>query len=137
MAKELTTWIIEGASSDAPFLCVEIADSFLSRFLGLMGRRPLPDGQALFLSPCSSVHMCFMRFSIDVVYVRHEARDEGESGQGAHYRVVKVVPNLWPWLGVSACLSADAVLELRAGEAARLGLAPGVVLFGDKQWRER
>ena len=131
MAKELTTWKIEGASSDAPFLCVEIADSFLSRFFGLMGRRPLPDGCALFLSPCSSVHMCFMRFSIDVVYVRREACGEGESEQCVRYRVVKVVPKLWPWLGVSACLSADAVLEFRAGEAARLGLAPGVILTGE------
>lgn len=128
MAKRFETWRVEEASSDASFLRVEIADSFLSRFCGLMGRQSLPNGNALFLSPCSSVHMCFMRFSIDVVYVKRETCDEDESEQGACYRVVKVVSALLPWLGLSVCLSADAVLELREGEAARLGLAPGVVL---------
>ncbi|MBR3458884.1 MAG: DUF192 domain-containing protein, partial [Selenomonadaceae bacterium] len=37
-------------------LQVELADSFLSRFLGLMGRSALPAGQGLLLVPCSSVH---------------------------------------------------------------------------------
>ncbi len=128
MAKELTTWKIEGASSDAPFLRVEIAESFWSRFRGLMGRRPLPDGHALFLSPCASVHMCFMRFSIDVVYVKREPDGGGEHKRRARYRVLKAVSRLRPWIGLSACLGADAVLELRAGEAARLGLVPGVML---------
>ena len=75
--------------------------------------------------------MCFLRFSIDVVYLKHESNCETEGEQRPRYRIVKVVSNLWPWLGVSACLGTDAVLELRAGEAERLGLAPGIILCGE------
>ncbi|AEE90818.1 conserved protein of unknown function [Tepidanaerobacter acetatoxydans Re1] len=48
---------------------IEIADSFLRRFIGLMLRAELPSNQGLLLSPCSSIHTCFMRFPIDVVYL--------------------------------------------------------------------
>ena len=75
--------------------------------------------------------MCFMRFSIDVVYVKPETEEEATRKRVARYRVVKVVSDLWPWLGLSACLSADAVLELRAGEAERIGLSPGIILCGE------
>ena len=106
---------IEGVS-DIPPLHVEEADTFLTRFLGLMGRGRLPQGQGLLLSPCSSVHMCFMRFSIDVLYLD----DEG--------RILKIVPHLRPWIGLSLCPGARAALELAAGEAGRLGLREGMRL---------
>jgi len=48
---------------------LEIADTFLKRFLGLMGRKKIPAGQGLLILPCNSIHMMFMRFSIDAVYV--------------------------------------------------------------------
>ena len=38
---------------------VEIADSIIKRFLGLMGRRRLESGKGLFLTPCDGIHMCF------------------------------------------------------------------------------
>ena len=104
---------IEGALSGAPFFEVETADTFGRRFLGLMGRKRLPPGRGLLLSPCSSVHMCFMRFAIDVVYL---------DGEG---RVKKIVRRLPPWLGLSLCPGARAALEFAAGEADRLGLAVG------------
>ncbi len=91
----------------------EAADTFLSRFRGLMGRATLPPGRGLLLTPCNSVHMCFMRFAIDVIYL--DADD----------RVLKVVQNLWPWLGLSLCPGARAALEVTAGEAARLGIEKG------------
>ncbi|MBZ0252169.1 MAG: DUF192 domain-containing protein, partial [Candidatus Methylomirabilis sp.] len=37
------------------------AATFLSRFLGLMGRAGLPEGEALVIAPCNSIHMFFMR----------------------------------------------------------------------------
>ena len=106
---------IEGAL-DSPLLSVEEADTFLKRFLGLMGRGKLPQGQGLLLSPCSSVHMCFMRFSIDVLYL---------DGEG---RILKIVSHLRPWIGLSLCPGARAALELAAGEAGRLGLREGMRL---------
>ena len=104
---------IKGAPAGAPFLNVLRADSFFTRFAGLMFRKKLPAATGLFLAPCNSVHMCFMRFAIDVVYLDKE------------YNIVKVVKNLSPWLGLSMCPKAWAVLEMTAGEAERCGLEVG------------
>lgn len=95
-----------------PALRVLHADSFRARLLGLLALPRLQPGEVLVLKPCASVHTCFMRYAIDVVYVD---RDD---------RVIKVVPALAPWR-VSACPGARATLELAAGEAQRLALRPG------------
>ena len=97
-------------------LLVEIADNFLRRLCGLMMHNPLPAGRALLIEPCNSIHMCFMRFAIDAVYIDRE------------YRILKVTRNLQPWLGLSFCRGAWGVLELTAGEAARYGVVPGMQL---------
>ena len=99
-------------------LQVKIADTFLTRLCGLMLQRPLPPATALLIAPCNSIHMCFMRFAIDAVYF---------DGEG---RVVKIVPHLAPWLGLSACLRAKGCLEMKAGEANRLGIQVGMVRAG-------
>ena len=107
---------IKGASDDAPFLKVIeliIADSFLTRFAGLMFRQKLPVATGLLLAPCNSVHMCFMRFSIDVVYLDKD------------YKIIKVVKHLRPWIGISMCSKAWAALEMAAGEAERCGCEEG------------
>lgn len=90
---------------------VEIADCFIKRFLGLMGRARLDGG--LFLAPCNSIHMCFMRFAIDAVYVDKD------------YRIKKIVRGLRPWIGLSMCLGAFGVLELPAGDADKFHLNVG------------
>ena len=108
---------IKGAPAGAPFLDVLLADSFFNRFAGLMFRKKLPAATGLFLAPCNSVHMCFMRFAIDVVYLDKE------------YNIVKVVKNLRPWLGLSMCPKAWAVFEMTAGEAERCGLEVGKTLI--------
>ena len=120
MTVRMTVLRMRGVPQGAPTFCVEVADSFLRRFLGLMGRKEIGPSRALLLSPCSSVHMCFMRFAIDVVYLKRE-RD------GGGWQTVKVARGLRPWIGFSACLKADAVLEMRSGEAERLGIQAGTV----------
>ena len=90
-----------------------VADNVWSRFWGLMGRRSLPEGEALLISPCSSVHTAFMRFSIDVVFL--DAAD----------RVVKVARELKPFRIAMGTKGAYRVLELLAGAAERAGLEPG------------
>jgi len=89
------------------------ADTFLGRFLGLMGKKALPPFHGLLLIPCSSVHMCFMRFPIDVVYL------------AADGQVLKVRPRLQPWYGLSWCPGAWGVLELPAGGAEQAGIQKG------------
>ena len=104
---------ISGAPPSAPFLEVKMADSFFTRLAGLMLQKKLPQGTGLLLAPCNSVHMCFMRFAIDVIYIDKE------------YKILKVVKNLKPWVGLSMCNNAWATLEMAAGEAERCGLKVG------------
>src|ERR671936_1514545 len=85
--------------------CV-LADTALARMKGLLGRRELPDGEGILLRPASSIHMAFMRFPIDAVFL---ARD---------LTVLKVVRELAPWR-MAAKRRAHSVLELPAGTCER------------------
>jgi uncharacterized protein len=95
---------------------VEVADGILSRFLGLMFRAELPAGHGLALRPCNSVHMFFMRFPLDVVFV---------DGDG---RVVRILHSLRPWRATTLVRGAKAAIELPAGTARREGIVPNAVL---------
>jgi hypothetical protein len=95
-------------------LKISHARSFLARLGGLLSRAPLLDDEALYLAPCASIHTLFMRYAIDVAFV---ARDG---------RVLKLV-TVAPWRA-AACLGAHGVLEMRAGQAGRLGVVVGEVV---------
>lgn len=45
------------------------AASFFKRLCGLLGKKRILPGEALVLTPCSSVHCIGMRFVIDVVFL--------------------------------------------------------------------
>ncbi|MGI6308993.1 MAG: DUF192 domain-containing protein [Dethiobacteria bacterium] len=51
-----------------------VANTFLQRFKGLLGRKCLPPGQGLIIEPCQAVHTCGMAFSLDVAFVDRENR---------------------------------------------------------------
>ena len=82
---------------------------------GLLGRKELPSGEGILLKPSGSVHTFFMRFPIDVVFLDRELR------------VVAIAPDVPPWR-MRGARGAKAVVELRAGEASRRGLAEGQTL---------
>ncbi len=93
---------------------LEVASGFLARGLGLMFRRGLPAGGGLLIHGCNGIHMMFMRFPIDAVFL-----DKSN-------RVVKVYYALRPWIGlVPLVWKADRVAELPAGTAKRLHLQLG------------
>lgn len=46
---------------------VKVADTSLTRFIGLLGRRALPSGEGLLIRPSNGVHTVGMQFSIDVL----------------------------------------------------------------------
>ena len=94
-------------------LKIKIADNFFSRLRGLIGKNFLPQGEGLLIAPCQSIHMCFMKFPIDAIYI------------DKNFVVKKIVPNLKIWTGFSICLSAWGVVEVAAGEAERLNLKVG------------
>ena len=93
---------------------LRVARSMGTRMKGLLGRRSLDEGEGLAFRE-KSIHMLFMRMPIDAVFC------DGE------LRVVKVVANLRPWR-FAASRSARFVLEIAAGDAGRLGIAPGLQL---------
>jgi uncharacterized membrane protein (UPF0127 family) len=95
---------------------VAVADNPWRRFMGLMGRRELPDGSGLYLRPCSSIHMFFMRFPIDVAFVDNDGR------------VVRLYHGLRPWRMSRVVRRAKAAIELPSGVLARAGVDVGDVL---------
>src|SRR3954447_25632683 len=48
------------------------ATNFLTRGRGLMMAPPLPEGGGLVLDPCGSIHMFFMRYALDVLFLDKE-----------------------------------------------------------------
>ena len=95
---------------------LETAFDSASRRHGLLGRDGLPPGSALIIAPSNAVHTFFMRFSIDVLFVRRDGR------------VIKVRPRLHPWR-VAASLRAFAVIELPAGSLLQSNTAAGDTLI--------
>lgn len=91
---------------------VKMAESFMPRLLGLMGRSGLEEGTGMYFPRCSSIHMLFMRFAIDAVYFDSDKE------------VVKIVSNLKPWR-FSWCPGASSVLEAPAGWADQVRLTRG------------
>ena len=90
-------------------LDVEVAASFLSRFSGLMGRSSLGPGSGMWITGTSSIHMFFMRFPIDAVFL-------GKAEPDGTRAVVAVRPGLRPWTGIVWwARGADVCLELAAG----------------------
>lgn len=100
-----------------------LATTFLQRAIGLLARRALPEGEALIIPRCQSVHTCFMRFSLDVLFVRSRAG----TGEGV---VVKCLERLKPFR-LGWALPADTVMELPAGTLTRTSTQPGQMLAWD------
>ena len=107
-------------AGDGRVICerMVLGQSFLERFRGLMGRAALDDGEGLYLAS-NSIHMFFMRFPIDALFVSAADAD----GQR---RVVGTRPDLPPWRGlVMPVRGAEGVVEMPAGTLARLGIGVG------------
>ena len=89
---------------------VRIARSFLSRGRGLMFASELSADSGLLIDPCSSIHMFFMRFAIDVLYVDRD------------HRIVRAQRGIKPWrMGPIHTRGAKYVIELPVGTIERSG----------------
>ena len=93
----------------------EVPRSSFARMRGLLGRDGLETGAGMLIDAAPSVHMFFMRFPIDVVFLDRDRR------------VVGVRHGLRPWR-VAGARRAVAALELPAGAAAAAGVETGDVL---------
>ena len=93
---------------------LEVPGTFLGRGLGLMFRSTLEPGRGMWLLPCNGIHMMFMNFAIDAVFL-----DTKE-------RVKKVYRKLPAWYGIVLLeWGAHSVLELPPGSTGDVDLQPG------------
>ena len=101
---------------------LELAGSVWSRFKGLMGRRALAPDSGIFLPGTNGIHMMFMRFPIDAVFVGRPSAD------GEH-PVLSVHRALRPWTGLVPLIrGAAGVLEVPAGAIDASATLPGDTL---------
>ena len=92
---------------------VEVADTAMSRMRGLLGRHSLADGEGLLITRCNSIHMFFMRFPIDGIFL-----DNADI-------VVGMVQKIPPFAVSPIFWKADKVLEVASGTIERTGTRLG------------
>jgi len=96
---------------------VTIATKFGARLLGLMGRSRLDPEEGLWLVPCNSVHMFFMRTRLDIAYLDRQLR------------VVRCDPEMREWkVKLLPVRHARSALELAPGTLQRHGISEGTQL---------
>jgi uncharacterized membrane protein (UPF0127 family) len=78
-----------------------------ARLVGLLGRSSLDPDEGMLFRPTGSIHMLFMRFSIDAVFCTRDLE------------VIDVVRGLRPWRAAGR-RGARVVIELAEGAAAEL-----------------
>jgi uncharacterized protein len=94
-------------------LRVERATRIWSRLRGLLGRDALPEGCALAIEPCTSIHTLFLRFAIDAAFLDRNGR------------VLRALSHLRPFRATRVYPLAAQVIELPAGTLARTGTREG------------
>ena len=95
---------------------VEVAETSLTRMVGLLGRRGLNAGEGLWIRPSSGVHTIGMRFAIDVI------------GLNKNREVIKLWRNLVPYRISSVSGRLRSVVELSAGRIAECKVELGDIL---------
>lgn len=81
---------------------VAVADSILSRLVGLLGRKSLKPDQGMWIVPANSIHTFGMVFSFDVVMIDKD------------FRVVSMKEMVKPFRIMLPKLRAESVIELPA-----------------------
>jgi len=92
---------------------IRVATSSVDRIVGLLRTSEVRPGEGLWIERSPSIHMFFMRYAIDAVFVTQAGL------------VAKVVPNLKPWRVVWWARGARDCIELRAGTLEETGTQPG------------
>ncbi len=92
---------------------ISVADTFLTRLVGLLGRKGLDADCGLLIQPSSGVHTFGMRFPIDIVALDRQLR------------VRAIWHGLRPWRTSDVSWKTHAVLELPAGHIQHNALEAG------------
>ncbi len=80
-----------------------IADNFLKRLIGLLDRNTLQEGEGLILKPSNSIHTCFMRFAIDVLFLDR------------NNQIIAMLPSLKPFRLSAVYFKSLLTIELPSG----------------------
>lgn len=97
-----------------------VANTLISRIIGLLGRRELKKGEALILLPCYQIHTFFMRFPIDILFVNKKDK------------VIAAICNLKPWRITPLYFTASFAAELPAGTIKTTSIQIGDILSLNK-----
>ncbi len=92
---------------------IAVAETSLTRLVGLAGRRRIDAGCGLLIRPSSGIHTFGMLFAIDVIALNKSLQ------------VVKLWRRLPPFRITSISLKVHSVLELPAGEISRCRIEVG------------
>ena len=82
---------------------VKLAHTSGQRMKGLLGKENLPQGEALVITHCQSIHMFFMKFAIDVIFC--DAKD----------KIVGVCKDVKPFQLSPVFFKASYAIELPSG----------------------
>ena len=94
----------------------EIADTVLSRLIGLLNRSSLHSDEALVITQCRSIHMFFMRFPIDVIFI-----DKNKVIIGLVKRILPFCMSPYFWRASSAIeVAAGTIEQTKVGKGDQL-----------------
>lgn len=106
---------------------VTCANSYYSRLVGFMGRSEVLASEGILFPRCNSVHMWFMRTSLDILFLKTlPLKQQGKN----LFKILDIRTDVRPWLLFPLInLKSDSVLEVRAGSCLHLDLR-----IGDELW---
>lgn len=105
----MTGRLIDAATGEVVLGRIERADTFWQRFWGLQFRSGLSADTGLLMTPCSSLHTCFMRFTIDVIMLGNDGEVVGVERSVRPWRVVLCRPGTRSV--IETCVGALVVVE--------------------------
>ena len=80
-----------------------VARTLWTRFIGFMGQAEIQKGNGLLFEPCNQVQMCFMRFSIDLIFLSKQNT------------ILYLQRSIRPWRISRRIANAEKVLEIPVG----------------------
>ena len=95
---------------------LQVAENFVDRLLGMMGKKAFPEGYALWIKKCNSVQTTFMHMPIDVIFLDRSQK------------VQKLIWNMKPWRFSPFVWSADSVVEIPPGRIEKDSIKLGDIL---------
>lgn len=105
---------VHNLDTDRPLVTAgRVARTAWTRAVGMLGSPPPAAGEGLWIVPCNSIHMFFMRYALDIVFL------------DGNQQVVHLIEGIQPWRVSPMVWRSRSVLELPAGTIAASGTRVG------------